>query len=466
MNLKKYIAELNKQYQTGIAREHSYRPALQQLLSTYLPTLTVTNEPTRIKCGAPDFILTDTANGQPVCFVEAKDIDDNDLDGKRQHSEQFSRYKSSLDNIVFTDYLDFHLYEKGILTNCVRIAQLHNGKIKAIKSEEVHFEALMNHLSHIIPQKITSTEKLAQQMAVKARMLAETIKNTFLDNSCDNQQLQCQFKAFKQILIHDISPESFADIYAQTIAYGMFAARLHDKTPNTFSRQEAATLIPKTNPFLRQIFQSIAGFDLDERISWIVDDLATTFRHTDIRHIMKAYGKEGNDPMIHFYENFLSQYDPKLRRSKGVWYTPKAVVNFIVRATDQILQDDFDLQMGLADYSMTSYDHAIEQSYDKRTTDGKKHGKKKMHRVQILDPATGTGTFLAETVRLIYNRFNNMQGAWQSYVEEHLLPRLNGFELLMASYAIAHLKLDMLLQHTGYEHQKDIRIEDFPDQHT
>lgn len=460
MTLKEYISEIDRQFQTGVAREHSYRPALQQLLASLLPELTVTNEPARISCGAPDFILGQ-ADGMPVAFVEAKDINDNDLDGRKQHKEQFNRYKASLDHILFTDYLDFHLYENGQWIENVRIAEMQGEKIRLVKGKEEAFTTLISRLANAEPQRVTSATKLATLMASKAKLLAETIRQALEENTenYDNQQLQGQLDAFKKILIHDITPEGFADIYAQTIAYGMFAARLHDNTPETFSRQEAATLIPKTNPFLRQIFQSIAGYDLDERIAWIVDDLAATFRVTDIRRIMQGYGenKLHNDPMIHFYEDFLSAYDPRLRRAKGVWYTPQPVVSFIVRAVDEILQQDFGLSMGLADYNSIEHE-VINEQYAKGRKGERPTLRRKFHKVQILDPATGTGTFLAEAVRCIYDKFRGMEGMWQGYVEEHLLPRLNGFELLMASYAIAHLKLDLLLQETGYVHRKNSRL--------
>lgn len=161
--------------------------------------------------------------------------------------------------------------------------------------------------------------------------------------------------AFKEILIHDITPKQFSDVYAQTIAYGMFAARLYDSSLDTFSRQEAAELIPKSNPFLRKLFQYIAGYDLDQRITWIVDALADIFRAADVDAILKNFGKSTKmeDPIIHFYEDFLTQYDPKLRKQRGVWYTPHPVVNFIIRAVDEILVTEFGLQMGLADTSKT-----------------------------------------------------------------------------------------------------------------
>ena len=321
---------------------------------------------------------------------------------------------------------------------------------------------LIEHVGNNAIQSITSASRLAKLMAGKARLLANIIEQAMNDDadSYANDNLRGQYQAFKDVLIQELKPTDFADIYAQTIAYGMFAARLHDDTPEDFSREEAARLIPKTNPFLRQIFNNLAGNDLDDRIAWVVDDLVTVFQATNIEKIMKTYGQDKlhHDPMIHFYEDFLAEYNPKLRKSKGVWYTPQPVVSFIVRAVDEILQKEFNLPDGLADYSMIEKQVAAEQSRDGRTKDGMKHEKRRYHRVQILDPATGTGTFLAEVVNQIYDRYRDQQGIWQQYVDQHLLPRLNGFEILMASYAVAHLKLDMLLGETGYQHQTDKRL--------
>ena len=463
MNLKEYISAVNQKYRADNATEHTYRGVLEQLLQTLLPKLRIVNEPKRVKCGAPDYIAS-RKDGMPLFYIEAKDIGDNDLDGRNPHGhkEQFTRYKQALDYIIFTDYLDFHLYEHGEFIDSVRIAEVKGDKVVAIKENEEKFLNLIEHVGNNAIQSITSASRLAKLMAGKARLLENIIEQAMNDDteSYANENLHGQYQAFKDVLIQELKPADFADIYAQTIAYGMFAARLHDDTPEDFSREEAARLIPKTNPFLRQIFNNLAGNDLDERIAWVVDDLVTVFQATNLQKIMKTYGqdKRHNDPMIHFYEDFLAEYNPKLRKSKGVWYTPQPVVSFIVRAVDEILQKEFNLPDGLADYSMIEREVAIEQSHDKRTIDGLKHEKRRFHRIQILDPATGTGTFLAEVVNQIYDRYRDQQGIWQKYVEQHLLPRLNGFEILMASYAVAHLKLDMLLGETGYQHQTDKRL--------
>lgn len=445
MTLDQYIDNINKRYKLGNATEHTFRGDLQQLLESLVPTIRATNEPKRQSCGAPDYILT--KKDVPVGFIEAKVIGDKDLEGAKKtgNKEQFDRYKASLNNIIFTDYLDFQLYRDGQFVMKIAIGEITDKGIKPLTENFSSFENFIKDFCTHIGQTIKSSKRLAEMMAGKARLLSEVIEKALTSDETNHEDstLKDQMKAFKQILIHDITPKGFADVYAQTIAYGMFAARLHDATLPTFSRQEAAELIPKSNPFLRKLFGYIAGPDIDDRIKWIVDSLVEIFLHCNVEEILKNYGKSTKmeDPIIHFYETFLSEYDPKLRKARGVWYTPQPVVNFIVRAVDDILKTEFDLPQGLADNSKTRI--KIEQQGKKVEQD--------VHKVQILDPATGTGTFLAEVVKHIHKKFEGQQGIWSNYVETHLLPRLNGFELLMASYAMAHLKLDLLLTETGYK---------------
>lgn len=434
--IQTYIKDICAQYQTGNAREHAYRPALKNLLSSLLRHYTVINEPARVDCGAPDYMLMKGTT--PMAFVEAKDINDGDLDGTHQHKEQFTRYKQSLNTIIFTDYLDFHLYEDGTFVDSVRLAEVKGTKIVLLPENEDKFLQIIERLGNAKPQKITGSQKLAKIMAAKARLLRDVIATTIEQDTEGESTLFGQMKAFQQVLIHDIDAKKFADIYAQTIAYGMFAARLHDTTPEDFSRQEAAELIPKTNPFLRKIFQNIAGYDLDDRIAWIVDDLVSAFAAADMEKVMQNFGKTTGqqDPMLHFYEDFLFHYDPATKKSCGVYYTPQPVVSFIVRAVDAILKQEFGLPMGLAATDKVEVEREIQQDTKHRKE------KKLIHRVQVLDPATGTGTFLAETIRQIKRNMEGMMGTWPMYVGEHLLPRLHGFELMMAPYTIAHLKLD------------------------
>lgn len=462
MDINEYLEQVRTRLNSGISREHSYRADLENLLRTLAPDVNITNEPANVtECGNPDYVIT---KGKiPIGYIEAKDIG-KDLNSKG-YKEQFNRYRKALDNLIITDYLWFQFFQNGELVYEIRIAEIVDDQLNPLPGNFARFENLIHDFCAFVGQTIKSAQKLAEMMAGKARLLQNTLEQavTSDEKTQENSSLKEQYETFKRILIHDLEPKSFADIYAQTLAYGMFAARLHDPTLDTFSRQEAAELIPKSNPFLRKLFAYVAGPDIDDRIKTTVDNLSEVFRATNVEQLLKSFGKstQSHDPIIHFYETFLAEYDPKLRKKRGVWYTPEPVVNFIVRAVDDILKTEFDLPQGLADTSKTKI--AIDtQTKDGRTTTGYKQVEKEIHRVQILDPATGTGTFLAEVVKHIYNkRFKAMQGAWSGYVEEHLIPRLNGFELLMASYAMAHLKLDMLLTETGYKPQNPQRFNVF-----
>lgn len=443
MTIQQYIDSVAKRYASGISREHTYRSDLEVLLRTLVTNVEITNEPANVTdCGNPDYVIT---KGKiPIGYIEAKDIA-KDLNSK-SYKEQFGRYKNALDNLIITDYLWFQFFQNGEMVHEIRIAEIDDGKVKALPENFGKFENLIQDFCTFISQTIKSSKKLAVMMAAKARLLQDILKQAVESDELtqENSSLKAQYESFKDILIHDLKPKGFADIYAQTLAYGMFAARLNDNTIETFSRQEAAELIPKSNPFLRKLFGYVAGPDIDERIKTTVENLAEVFRHTNVEELLKNFGNSAqtNDPIIHFYETFLAEYDPKLRKSRGVWYTPKPVVSFIVRAVDDILKTEFGLTQGLADTTKTKIKVDVQGKMQEQ----------EVHKVQILDPATGTGTFLAEVVKHIYNtNFKQMQGMWSSYVDEHLIPRLNGFELLMASYAMAHLKLSMLLAETGYK---------------
>lgn len=451
MNLKEYIQQVARQWQTGDATEHSYRGLLADYVQGIVGRgFVVVNEPARIQCGAPDYVILRAADHQPVFYIEAKDIGDTDLDGRnpKGHREQFDRYKGALGHIVFTDYLDFHFYEQGQWTRNIRLAAMQGNKLVAEKDAEQPFAEQIRQWSQARVQPVATASRLADIMAQKARLLRHVTLRTmslmaYAPTDYQDSQLLQLFNAFRGLLVSDLTVEGFADMYAQTIVYGLFAARLHDTTPDDFSREEAARLIPRTNPFLRRIFNNIAGIDLDDRVAWIVDDLVETFAATDVAKLMSCYGRNDhrNDPMVHFYEDFLTRYDPQLRRSMGVWYTPKPVVGFIVSSVHELLKSLFHMPLGLADTSKVTAPANKGQAASARP---------QMHRVQILDPATGTATFLAEVIMAVYDVVGKRnRGLWPDYVERELKPRLNGFELMMAPYTIAHLKLDMVLQETG-----------------
>lgn len=464
-----YVSKIAQRVKAGHTSEHTFRKDLEDLINALVPAVNVTNEPSQVTdCGNPDFLIS--KDNIPIGFIEAKDVG-KDLSSKL-YKEQFDRYKAALDNLIITDYTVFEFYEYGELKKTIRLAYISenntNYESSLVGNEycEENYETFAETLEKFCGYKgqtIKSAQRLAVMMAGKARLLENTLylALTSDEKSDENSDLRDQFETFKAVLIHDLTPADFADIYAQTLAYGMFAARLHDDTLDTFSRQEAAELIPKTNPFLRKLFSHVAGIDIDDRIKTTVDNLAEVFRATDVAAILQNFGKttQTQDPIIHFYETFLAEYNPKLRKQRGVWYTPEPVVQFIVRAVDDVLKSEFDLAEGIADTSKIEIETQT-QTPDSRTKTGYKMIKELVHRVQILDPATGTGTFLAAIIQHIFHsQFENMGGIWSSYVEQDLLPRLHGFELLMASYAMAHLKLDMLLADTGYQPIKPKRLQ-------
>jgi hypothetical protein len=444
--ISEFITQVKAIHATGNATEHSYRSAFERLFTDL--GVTALNEPRRVKCGAPDFIIS---QGEIVIgHLEAKDVPVSIRGMKDNNKEQQERYRAALPNLIYSNGLDWDFYRNGALLASVTIADF----LMGIQPRPDRYATLENLLRDFLaqrPQTITAPKELATRMAGKANLIKDVLSKILHDDVDSQTELAAQYHAIKENLIHDITPEDFADIYAETIAYGMFAARLHDTTLDTFSRQEALELLPKSNPFLRALFGYVAGYDLDKRIAWIIDDLAQVFQACDVASIMLGFGKltGHNDPFLHFYETFLAAYNPAKRKARGVWYTPEPVVNFIVRAMDEVLQTEFGLPDGLADTSKVTID------WDTGQTDKKAKpvtSRKEVHRVQILDPATGTGTFLAEVIKQIAPKVKGVApGMWSGYIEADLIPRLHGFELLMASYAMCHMKLDMILTELGYK---------------
>ncbi len=449
MTVSDYLDEVRTQFASGQATEHSYRPALSRLFQSIDPDLTVINEPKRSDAGMPDFLFE--RGGIPVGWAEAKDVDKDVIRLKGYSVEQRKRYEAAFPNLLYTNGVDFEFIREGAQVHLVSIADF----LMGLQPRPEKFDELERQLKLFAEQKpvsIRSAAKLAEMMAAKAAIIKDEIGIALGDDPEYRTGLGGQYQSFKANLLPALEPGEFADIYAETITYGMFAARFHDETPDSFSRQEALENLPASNPFLKGLFEYIAGPALPKRLEYIVDDLAEVLRASDPHSLFRDFGKftARNDPFIHFYEDFLAAYNPKKRKSRGVWYTPEPVVDFIVRAVDDVLKSEFGLADGLADTSKVTVD------WDTGTNDPKTGKavtiKKEVHKVQILDPATGTGTFLAKTVQLVSDRVKaRAPGKWSSYVEQDLLPRLHGFELLMASYAMCHMKLDMQLTESGYK---------------
>ena len=457
MDITGYLTKIRALYKSGQSTEHSFRPALSALFQSIDPALTVINEPKHLTdVGAPDFVFN---RGEvAIGWCETKDVgkDIRKFAANDYSKAQKERYRKGLPNLIYTNGLDFEFIRDGEVLDFLTIADL----IPTMPARPENFPLLENRLrdfAHVTPLSITSSKRLAEIMAGKAAIIKDIMGRALTADLSTLQQggratdLIGQYEAFRANLIHDITVADFADIYAETIAYGLFAARLHDTTPDSFTRAEALELLPKSNPFLRELFIYIAGPNLDERLRRVIDELCNVFCATNMDKVLANFGKitAKSDPFLHFYENFLAEYNPAKRKARGVWYTPEPVVNFIVRAVDDVLKAEFGLADGLADTSKVTID------WDTGQHDAKGKPviqKKQVHRVQILDPATGTGTFLAEVVKQVAARVKGVApGQWSSYVERDLIPRIHGFELLMASYAMCHMKLDMVLTGLGYK---------------
>jgi len=427
--IQSYLSAVEANLKAGDATEHSYRPAFKLLLDK-ITGLEATNEPKQSKCGAPDFVLKEGL--LPVGHVECKDVG-IDLN-KVEKSAQLKRYLPALPNLILTDYLEFRWFVDSRKQLTLTIASWNGSTLIANKAGIGQLVTLLRQFAETRTKTIRTARQLATLLAGKAQLLDSLVVRAF-ESETDAGELHEQFRSIKEMLVPDMSEEAFADMYAQTIAYGLFAARIFDPTPENFTRMEAASLLPPTNPLLRAFFKHLGSYDFDNdpAVAWCIDEMCALFLHADIHKILEEFSRKKGfeDPIVHFYETFLAEYNPKLRKSRGVYYTPEPVVSFIVRSVDAILKSKFDKPKGLADQS-----------------------------VYVLDPATGTATFLRAVIALIHHYFveKGQAGMWDAYVPEYVLKRIFGFELLMAPYSIAHLKLGQQLRETGYQFTSGQRL--------
>ena len=317
---------------------------------------------------------------------------------------------------------------------------------------------------------VSTSKELSIRLAELARNIRDRI-STALAIETDKGPLTRLMKAFQTALVHDLDAEGFADMYAQTIAYGLLSARIadpHKKTADDFAAHM------RTNPFLRELMETFLkvggrrgkaggpGIDFDELG---VSEVVELLDDANMEAVVRDFGDRNpqEDPVIHFYELFLKEYDAKKRMQRGVFYTPRPVVSYIVRSVDELLRTEFGLADGLADTA--TWGEMAKRHKDLKIPDGVSPDQ---GFVQILDPATGTGTFLVEVIDLIHKTLaakwkaqghgeKKIDALWNEYVPKHLLTRLHGYELLMAPYAIAHLKIGLKLYETGYRFGSDER---------
>ncbi|MCI0329509.1 MAG: N-6 DNA methylase [candidate division Zixibacteria bacterium] len=433
--LKSYVSKIFKTGQRGDATEVSYYSCLSSLIKDYAESvgkkgIEVTTLPKKTEGGNPDFRVWD-GKEKIVGYLEAKDPSELYLD-QIETTEQLERYLGIFPNLILTNFHEFRLYRDGQQVDRVLISRpLIARKLKVappVEKEKEFFQLLEKFFAFSFPA-INDAKTLAEELAKRTRFLRDEIISEELKTG--KGRIAGFYEAFKKYLIGGLTEEDFADLYSQTITYGLFAART--RSENGFNRRSAFHLIPPTIGILRDLFKYISLEDPPPEMEWIIDDISQILAATDVKNILHRFFREGKgkDPIIHFYETFLAEYDPETRERRGVYYTPEPVVGYIVRSLHQILKEEFNRPDGFASTSVT-----------------------------VLDPAAGTLTFLAEAAKLAVDEFVSKygEGSTEGFIKEHILQDFYAFELIMAPYAVGHLKMGFLLEELGYKLKKDDRF--------
>jgi predicted helicase len=437
--LKAYLKQIADASNRGDAREESYYPALKDLLDEYCHSINkksihITILPKMTEAGNPDFRVWD-GRQHITGYIEAKDPGVDNLD-RVEDTEQLKRYLHTFPNLILTNFLEYRLYRNGVLTDKVLVGRSFIlRKLKTtppVEKEPELLHLLEKFFSFSIP-KVYDAKTLAIELAKRTRFLKDEVIAQELreEEQIGKGFITGFYKAFKDYLISSLTEDEFSDLYAQTITYGLFAART--RSENGFNRKLAYDNIPQTIGILRDVFQFVSLGSVPQQMEWIIDDISEILSVTDTNKLLHQYFHEGKgkDPIVHFYETFLSEYDPKTREMRGVYYTPEPVVSYIVHSLHSILKEQFGKSDGFADKNVT-----------------------------VLDPAAGTLTFLAETAKLAVHEFVSKygEGGKENFIKDHILKHFYAFELMMAPYAVGHLKMSFLLDELGYRLQKDDRV--------
>lgn len=440
--LATYLSELRREAEAPDPREHSYRPALKSFCETLAerldrPLAALTLEPGRgSSANAPDAVLYGPTTSDLIGYIETKDLG-ADLDAlSGQNLNQFRRYLAAFPVWVFTNYLEFRLYEEGSETLRVHIcdktqlmaASSNRSRLADRKAEEV--SGLFDRFLQQSVPVVASPERLARLLAHKAQLLEGVIRGLLTGNATEDgepdPQLKGQLESYRRWLISDLDEERFADLYAQTITYGLFLAAFENTrrySPLELQRHNLLRLLPTSVGPVRALFQLLAGDFLPHELDWIIDDIIQLLGYADLGAIAEQFSAGSADPTIHFYETFLAHYDPEERERLGSYYTPDSVVDYIVNSVDELLRRDFGKADGLAAPEVT-----------------------------LLDPSLGTGTFMVHALRKVADNFGEEHaGDVPDHVRDHTLQNFYGFELQAAPYVLAHLKLEQLLAEMGVE---------------
>jgi len=432
--LSTHFKEIHKIYTGGDFREESFYSSLKSLIEECSKLFQMQAEasvlvlPKKTEVGIPDFRIG--KNGEIVGYIEAKSPDTNLRE--IEDSEQLKRYRNSLPNLILTNFLEFRLYRYGNSIDNVEVGRqftLQRVKYPPVPEKlDLFYELLQKFFSFSTP-KIQKSSDLSVELAKRTRFLEHILQEEL---SRENKEVTRYYKAFREELIETLTKERFADLYAQTITYGLFAARM--KVQNGFKRETAWKFIPESLPLLKEIFYSMTGPHFPESLTWIVDDISQILEKADISSILKEFKttRWEEDPVIHFYETFLATYNPEERQRLGVYYTPLPVVSYIVRSIHKLLKEKFRKSEGLATNDVT-----------------------------LLDPAAGTLTFIVQAIKQIQKELEEKkkEGLITSYIEEHILPHFHAFEILVAPYTVGHFKVSMVLEDMGYRFKEDKRFQ-------
>ncbi|OQX86357.1 DNA methyltransferase, partial [candidate division KSB1 bacterium 4484_87] len=438
--LDHYLQNLTATSRRGDAREESYYKHLHNLIEQFadlkkIKRIDITIVPKKTEAGNPDFRIWDGKN-HITGYIEAKDPSITNLD-YIEDTDQLRRYLSTFPNVILTNFYEFRLYREGKEIARAMIGRpIVAGRLQTappVENVEKFTELFDLFFSFSIP-KVQTARSLAVELAKRTRFLRDEVIAVELseNGSKGRKHIVGFYEAFKKYLIGTLSEKQFADLYAQTITYGMFAART--RANGEFSRKLAFDYIPHTIGILRDIFHFISLGEPPTALQIIVEDIAEILHVADVNKILHEYIKsgKGKDPIIHFYETFLETYDPEIRETRGVYYTPEPVVDYIVRSIHAILKTHFSLPDGLASQE-----------------------------VKLLDPAGGTLTFPAKAILLAAEEFKGKYGvgALGQWIKKHILKNFYAFELMMAPYAIGHLKMGFVFDDLGYKMSDDERFQ-------
>ncbi len=450
---KNYIEALKK-IDFSIASETSLRTAFENYITEFiveakLQKFKILQEGKRIeRFGVPDFRISH--NNTMLGYIETKKTEEN-LD-KTLKSEQIKKYRELSQNLIITNYLEF-VWIKGDMihreTLCY-LSDIENKKFQFQESKAKKVEELLKNFFSQTPENIANPEKLALALAVRCKNLKDFINQELTRQNQQNEQdiLLELFNAFKDNIFTELTISEFSDAYAQMLTYGLYLAGLNADT-KLITINNAKEYIPTNFQLIKELYKFFDVLEQPEyrETKWIIDEtiaIINNIEWAELKQNMSFSRKKlsesselsesYSDPYIYFYETFLATYDYNLRKAKGVYYTPPEVVNFIIRAIDEILTNTFQLPNGFAD----------------------------RQKVTVLDFATGTGTFLLEIFKVVLEKQKTSQKieTFEKFIiKEHLLKNFYGFEYLIAPYTIAHLKLSQYLKENGYEFTDKDRLQ-------